>query len=216
MNNHFTFNTVLTSRGKQLQYLFSVPKDFKTGETYPTLLALPPGEQTRDLVMVYTSWLPTFQEKGWVVCSPVAPDGNLFFRGSERYLPQIMDHIEDQVNLAGGKFYLFGVSNGGISAFRVATLNPERFHSLTVLPGWPKPADEKRLDTLINMPVNFLVGELDGRWREKSKLFHDRIASMGGDSTLEVIPGEGHTAFHSIQVQRLLQIIQRNHQRLRT
>jgi predicted peptidase len=210
MANHFDFNTFLTPRGKQLEYLISVPEAFEVGGTYPTLLALPPGDQTRDLVMVYESWLPTFQEQGWVVCCPVAPDGKLFFQGSERYLPQIMDHIEGRVNLAGGKFYLFGVSNGGISAFRAATLNPERFHSITVLPGWPKPADEERLDALTNMPINFLVGELDGRWRTKSELFSGKISSMGGDTTLEVIPGEGHMAFHSMQVQRLIQISQRN------
>jgi pimeloyl-ACP methyl ester carboxylesterase len=120
-----------------------------------------------------------------------------------------MDHIESQINLSAAKFYLLGVSNGGISAFRVATLNPERFHSVTVLPGWPKPADEKRLETLINVPINFLVGELDGRWRAKSELFVDKILSLGGDAKLEVIPGQGHMAFQTISAQRLIQIMQR-------
>jgi hypothetical protein len=60
------------------------------------------------------------------------------------------------------------------------------------------------------MPINFLVGELDSCWREKSELFSSSITSMGGDATLEVIPGEGHTAFQTMQVQRLMQIIVRN------
>ena len=210
MANHLDFNTVITPRGKRLEYLISVPETFEVGGTYPALLALPPGDQTREMALVYEPWLPTFREQGWIVCSPVAADGKLFFQGSERYLPKIMDHIEGQVNLAGGKFYLFGVSNGGISAFRVATLNPDRFHSVTVLPGWPKPADENRLDTLLDTPINFLVGELDGRWRIKSEEFSRKIAAMGGDSTLQVIPGEGHLAFQVMQVQELMRIILRN------
>lgn len=210
MTERFTFRTLYTSRGKQLSYLLSTPKEFEAGRPHPTLLALPPGEQTRELALVYEPWLPYFRQKGWVVCSPITPDGKLFFQGPERYLPQIMDHIEEQVTLAGRKFYLFGVSNGGISAFRVATLHPTRFHSITVLPGWPKPADEKRLDALMEMPVNFLVGELDDRWLEKSEVFHDRISSMGGDSSLEVIPGQGHIAFQILQADRLIEIVQRN------
>jgi surfactin synthase thioesterase subunit len=203
------FNTVLTPRGKSLEYFISLPRKFEAGGTYPTLLALPPGEQTRDMTLVYEKWLPAFQAAGWVFCSPVAPDGKLFFRGSERYLPYVMDDIETQLNLGGGKFYLFGVSNGGVSAFRLATLHPHRFHSVTVLPGWPKPADEKRLDTLLNVPVNFLVGELDSRWRAKSELFSGKLAAMGGDATLEIIPGQGHMAFQAMQAQRLIQIIRR-------
>jgi len=78
-----------------------------------------------------------------------------------------MGHIKSQVIPAGGKFYLFGISNGGISVFRVATLNPERFHSSTVLPGWP---DENRLDKVLDMPINYLVGEIDSHWRENSEL----------------------------------------------
>ena len=167
MNSLAKFNSFKTSRGKQLEYLLSMPEGTTPGSDYRVLLALPPGDQTRDLVKVYEPWLPYFQEHGWVVCSPVAPDGKLFFRGSERYLPQILDHVESRVKVSRGKFYLFGVSNGGISAFRVATLNPERFHSLTVLPGWPKPADEKRLDKILKLPRNFLVGEADTRWRNK-------------------------------------------------
>ena len=76
-----------------------------------------------------------------------------------------MDHVESQVKLAGSKSYLFGVSNDGVSAFRMATLNPERFHSITIFPGWPKPADEKRFDSVSDIPINFQVGETDARWR---------------------------------------------------
>ncbi|HUS94077.1 MAG TPA: hypothetical protein VMZ24_02750 [Patescibacteria group bacterium] len=98
------FNTIHTSRGKQLEYLYTVPSEFKPGNSYPALLALPAGDQTREMALVYEAWLPFFRQPGWVVCSPIAPDGKLFFRGSERYRPQFMDHSESQVKPAGGKF----------------------------------------------------------------------------------------------------------------
>ncbi len=37
----------------------------------------------------------------------------------------------------GGKGHLAGVSYGGLSAYRVITEYPDRFLSLTVLPGVP-------------------------------------------------------------------------------
>ena len=36
----------------------------------------------------------------------------------------------------GGRFHVGGISNGGLSSFRVAVESPERFASLVVLPGF--------------------------------------------------------------------------------
>lgn len=204
------FHTFSTSRGKELGYLLSMPHDFGLEKTYPALLALPPGEQTRGLAQVYEPWFPYLQEQGWIVCCPVVPDEKLFFQGAERYLPCFMDYFESQFHMTGEKYYLFGVSNGGISAFRIATLNPERFHSITVCPGWPKPADAKRLDAILELPVNFLVGDMDTRWRKKAEEFSRKILEMDGDAVLELIPGQGHMAFHTISAARLLQTFMRN------
>lgn len=203
------FNFVTTPRGKKLEYLLSTPKNFHSGNSRPALLIFPPGEQTRELALVYQPWLPFFQGQGWVVVIPIAPDGNLFFRGSERYLPLLMDKVESEMSLYRGRFHLFGVSNDGISAFRVATLNPERFQSITVLPGWPKPADEKRLANILHIPLNFLVGEEDPPWRAKAETFWTKILEVGGEATLEIIPGEGHMAFATYPLEKLLEVITR-------
>jgi hypothetical protein len=61
----------------------------------------------------------------------------LIFRESERYLPRTKNHIESRVKLVGGKI-LFGVNDGGVSAFRAVTLYPEHFRSITALTGWAK------------------------------------------------------------------------------
>ena len=197
------YKFLTTPRGKKLEYLLSLPKDFDAAKTYHTILAIPPGDQTKEYVAAYESWFDYFAKQGWIVVSPVAPDGKLFFQGSERYLPYLMDQIQSEFKLDGDKFYLLGVSHGGNSSFRVGTLYPERFHSITVIPGWPKPADENRLENIVEVPVNFVVGEDDVRWRKKSEEFYETLKKMGGNVTLEYIPNEGHMAFQRYSFEKL-------------
>ena len=204
------YRTLTTSRGNKLEYFLGLPEDFAAKKRYRTVLALPPSEQTKSFVDDYQAWFDYFGEQSWVVVCPVVPDGKLFFQGSERYLPYLMDHLLSELKLLGDRFYLLGVSNGGISAFRIATLQPERFHSLTVMPGWPKPADEKRLQKLIGIPINFVVGENDDRWRKKSEEFTDTLSILGGDVSFELIPAGGHMAFQNYSLARLKQLLMRN------
>jgi len=203
------YKILTTPRGKKLEYFLSLPKDFDADKTYRTILALPPGAQTKEFVDAYLNWFDYFSNRDWVMACPVAPDGKLFFQGSERYLPYLMDHLQSEVKLQGDKFYLLGVSNGGISSFRIATLHPERIHSITVMPGWPKPADENRLETLLEIPVNFVVGEEDDRWLKKSEEFTETLTKMGGDVTLDIVPSEGHMAFHNFPLGKLEELLMR-------
>lgn len=204
------FHTLTTSRGVNLEYHLSLPRNFDTEKEYRVILAIPPGEQTRSLVDAYQKWFDHFAQRDWVMISPVTPDGKLFFQGSERYLPHLMDHIQKTFKVTGGRFYLLGVSNGGVSAFRIATLHPERFHSITVMPGWPKPADEGRLERIIRLPINFVVGEYDDRWRKKSEEFADALTRMGADVSLEIVPSEEHAAFHSYSPDKLERLLLKN------
>ncbi|MEK6221148.1 MAG: hypothetical protein N2D54_02770 [Chloroflexota bacterium] len=105
---------------------------------------------------------------------------------------------------------MFGVSKGGISAFRIASLHPDLFHSLTVLPGWPKSADEKRLHKILGIAVNFLVGEKDSRWRKKSEYFSAHLTNLGGDVVLEIFPEAGHTAFQTFPLPHLMDLMIRH------
>jgi dipeptidyl aminopeptidase/acylaminoacyl peptidase len=205
---HFSgFKSLTTPRGKSLEYFLSLPKDFDKDKTYRTMLAIPPGAQTKEFLDAYSHWFDYFLTRNWIMVSPVTPDGKAFFQGSDRYLPYLMDQIQGEFKLAGDKFYLLGVSNGGISSFRVATLHPERFHSITVMPGWPKPADENRLKTIVDIPINFVVGEEDERWRKKSEEFYETLKKKGCDVTLEIVPSEGHMAFHRYPLDKLEKIL---------
>ena len=203
------YKTLTTPRGKSLEYFLSLPKDFDKDKTYRTIFAIPPGEQTKEFVDAYSHWFDYFAKRDWITVSPVAPDGKAFFQGSERYLPYLMDHIQSEFKLGGDKFYLLGVSNGGNSSFRVGTLYPERFHSITVMPGWPKPADENRLETIVDIPINFVVGEQDDRWLKKSEEFYETLKNMGCNVTLEIVLSEGHMAFHNYPFDKLEKLLMR-------
>ncbi|RMF81167.1 MAG: hypothetical protein D6737_05870, partial [Chloroflexi bacterium] len=80
--------------GVTLQYALVTPDDFDVTRTYPALLALPPGDQTMQMVdwgLKY--WAEEAARRSWLVVSPASPDGRMFFTGAEVYIPALLDHI---------------------------------------------------------------------------------------------------------------------------
>ena len=184
------------SDGTTIEYTLVLPNEFEPGGTYPVLLALPPGGQGQQEVdaLLDRVWEDEARERGWIVVSPVAPDGALFFEGSERYVPEFLGIIEAAYPPEGGKFHLAGVSNGGLSAFRVVLNNPELFHSLLAAPGFPPtPGDAEKLDRLAGeIPVAMYVGENDTGWREQMEASQAELRRLGGEASLTVSSGDGH------------------------
>jgi predicted peptidase len=179
--------------GTLLEYGVVLPDGFTTEERYPVLIAFPPGVQTKAMVeagMGY--WGTEGQARGWVVVSPIAPGGTLFFQGSEQYVPEFLQRIEAIYPPERGTFHLAGVSNGGISAFRIATMLPEKFASITAVPGFPQPADFNQLDKLTNIPITMYVGENDSSWVERMTATEAELQRLGGQVSLTIVPNEGH------------------------
>lgn len=188
-----TYFQMTLADGMPLEYGVVLPNGFVEGETYPVLIAFPPGPQTRGMVVAGNRyWGAEGQARGWVVVSPVAPEGTLFFQGSEQYLPEFLQRIELIYPPEGGRFHLAGMSNGGISAFRIATMMPERFASITAVPGFPQTADFAQLDKLISIPVALYVGENDTSWVERMTATEAELQRLGGQVSLTIVPNEGH------------------------
>ena len=181
--------------GVTISYTIVLPPDYSAAQPYPLLLALPPGSQTPSMVAagLDSYWQAGALANSWVVVSPVAPDGQLFFQGAETYLPEFLEAIARRYPPEGGKFHLSGISNGGLSAFRIAGSHPELFHSLLVLPGYPPtPADEANLPALKEMPIAMYVGANDSGWLRPMRETAATLNNQGGTVTLEVVPDEGH------------------------
>ncbi len=187
----------LTNDGRTLDYLIALPPNFDPRAPYPVLLTLPPGEQTRDMAQTALDryWEAEGLARGWVVVTPIAQKGKSFHSGLERAVPYLLDEVSRAVVFEGGKAHLAGVSNGGKSAFRIATEYPGRFHSLTVLPGFP-PDDRATLGlrSLNQLPggVAMYVGEDDPKWLQPMRETKQRLDAYGITTTLEVWPANGH------------------------
>lgn len=181
--------------GTTVDYVAVAPAGFKPGDTAPVLLAMPPGGQDLSLTraIVDGTYAPQALARGWVVVSPAAPDGQLYFRGSETLIPAMMSWIESWVTVEGGRFHMAGISNGGLSAFRLAADQPDRFASIVAFPGFPRnDEDRAALADLTDIPVRMFVGETDTSWVTPMEETLQQLTDLGGDVTLEIMPGEGH------------------------
>jgi predicted esterase len=189
-----TFQSVAISDGTVVDFAVSLPPEFDAAREWPTLLALPPGSQTTAMV---ESGLDRYWSagagRGWVVISPAAPGGRLFFEGSESIVGEFLDIVGLTYRPENGRYHLAGVSNGGISAFRVAAREPGRFRSLLVAPGFPLSyADVDALVRLVDLPVAMYVGELDSGWVGPMTDTFASLSAFGAEVTLDVVPGAGH------------------------
>ena len=179
--------------GTPLDYGVVLPQGYVEGEMYPLLLAFPPGPQTAAMVVAGNRyWGEEAKARGWVVVSPIAPNETLFFQGSEQYLPEFVQRIEAIYPPEGGKLHVAGVSNGGISSFRIATMMPEKIASITAVPGFPQTADFNELEKLTAIPITLYVGENDASWVERMTATEKEIQRLEGRVSLTIVPNEGH------------------------
>lgn len=178
-----------------IDYVMLTPEGFAVGDRAPVVLALPPGGQSLDAVQntVARVYEREALRRGWVIVSPAAPGGELYFEGSEALIPGLISWIKSWVDAQGGAVHLAGVSNGGISAFRIAAENPDDVRSIVVFPGFAQSGDDQRaLSDLSDVPVRMFVGQNDSEWVTAMRNTQERLDDAGGDVTLEIVPGAGH------------------------
>ncbi len=188
--------TLELQAGGRLEFLLLEPRDFDAERAHPVLLALPPGDQSLEMVAAGLElyWRSEAHARGWIVVSPAAPRGELFADGDGSALIELLDHVAAKVHVAGGRVHVAGPSNGGRSAFRFALQHPERTASLTVLPGFPPAGPEPvRLEPLLDIPIAMFVGGEDERWLAESRTCLAALTELGARSiSLVEFPGEGH------------------------
>jgi len=182
------------SDGTQIEYGLILPEGFDPNNEYPVLLALPPGGQSIDLAVsvAQATYLPEALAREWVIIAPAAPNGMLFFQGSERYIGELLDSLS-WIRSEDVRYHLAGISNGGRSAFAVAQLDPDRYTSMVVFPGYPEsPSSTTALANLTRLPISMFVGGSDPAWIEPMTVTRDTLHSMGGSVSLVILEGEGH------------------------
>ncbi len=178
----------------RLRYALTLPAGHDPAVPTPAVLALPPGPQTEQMVdLAHRAYWDAAEQRGWIVVSPVAPDGRLFFDGAEVLIPTLLAEIRERFALEGDAFHLAGISNGGIAAFRVASQHPEQFCSLLAAPGLPgSDEDFEGLERLREIPVRMVVGADDARWVGRMRETETRLKELGAPVELTVLEGQGH------------------------
>lgn len=196
-NNPYYFYLGIPVRSnKVLEFALILPENYSSERSYPVLLAFPPGYQSRAEMewAVQKYWIRQSIQRNWIVVSPVAPGGQYFHEGSETYIAMLMDTLQHRYNIEENKFHVAGISNGGISSFRIAIQYTSRIRSLTVFPGVPPTeADYALLNRLINIPVTMYVGGLDSPdWINEMDSTATILQNLGGQVTYKIFPNEGH------------------------
>ena len=157
--------------GTSVRYRVVLPNNYDPAKTYPGVLAFAGGGQTWDIVdgMIRRQFQQQAEKRGYIVVSPAAPGGRLFFEGGEKIFPEFFTRILADYKIEGNKFHIAGRSNGGISAFHVAALFPQ--YLAHRIPRLPDVRDQPAVES------NLLGVHLHARRRARFRLAVDHERS---------------------------------------
>jgi predicted peptidase len=195
---HSAFAEVQTKTAKigktTVQYKVVLPKGYDPAKAYPCVLAFGGGPQTMDVVdrTLQRNWQKEAEARGYIVILPAAPDDVLFFEGSEKIFPEFLVKILADYKIQDNKFHAAGMSNGGISAFLVASMNPQYFLSITGFPGYLLRPTAVNLKNISQMCINMYVGALDSWWVENMQQQSSEFLKAGMNVKFSAEKGQSH------------------------
>jgi len=181
--------------GTTIHYRLILPNGYDSAKAYPAVLAFPGGPQTMDMVegTVERNWREQAERLGYIVVVPAAPDGQLFFEDEgAKVFPEFLTKLLANFNILDNKFHIAGVSNGGLSAFRIAASYPQYFWSVTGLPGYLLDPTPARIRALAKLCINMYAGEMDTAWLESEKTQAAQFRAQGLTVEFSGEPGQGH------------------------
>lgn len=183
-----------TFGGMQVTYRVILPNHYDAAKAYPAILHFAGGGQTLQIVerSTETDWRATAEQKGYIVISPAAPDGRLFFEEGARIFPSFIDLILKSYKVAGGKLHVTGHSNGGLSAFHVASLFPQYFLSVTGYPGLLDGGSPEKLAALKSLCLYMFVGEQDTSWLRAMQAQYNQMQERGANIRFAIEKGQSH------------------------
>jgi poly(3-hydroxybutyrate) depolymerase len=167
--------------GLKLTYKVLLPPGYDAGQAYPAVLVFTGGPQSLEMAerTLSVDWRQEAERRRYIVISPGTPDGALFFQGADRVFPAFLDQILRDYRVRGGKLHVAGHSNGGVSAFHVASLYPQYFATLTGYPGLLDGADVSRSAAIKPLCIFMHVGDMDEGWHRAMKQQSDNLARQG-------------------------------------
>ena len=164
--------------GTTVLYKIVLPDGFDPAKSYPAVLAMGGGSQTMQTVdtILARNFRAEAEKRGYIVVSPSAPDGDLFFEEGDRIFPEFLKNIMADYKIQDNKFHIAGVSNGGIAALHVAAANPQYFLTVTAFPGYMWEPTVKNLRQFRKCASSCMSGNSTPicgtmRWRARPRSF---------------------------------------------
>jgi predicted peptidase len=183
-----------TFNGLTIQYKVVLPDHYDPAREYPTILAFPPGGQEMRLVdnRLEANWRVEAERRGYIVISPAATNGELFFEAGARIFPEFIEQIFKDYKVKGGKLIVAGASNGGLSAFYVASKYPQYVRTLVGYPGLLDHVTAAAVKALKPMCIFMHVGGDDNGWKTEMQSQAAELKRDGLNVTFTVEPGQPH------------------------
>lgn len=180
--------------GTQVDYKVLLPPGYNPAKAYPVVLVFTGGGQAIQAAenTIVTDWKPEADKRGYIVISPAAPGGELFFQGGDKVFPAFLDMIAKDYKVAG-KMHVAGHSNGGLSAFHIAAKYPAYFSTVTGYPGlWQDNPEAEYPAALKPMCLYMHVGDMDDDWRRAMQQQVSEIVGIGYRIKITVEKNQTH------------------------
>lgn len=149
--------------GITVHYKVVLPPGYQPTKAYPVILGFGGGPQTMRTVdgVIDNNLRAEAERRGFVVVVPAAPEAGLYFEGGAVIFPEFLAQLVATYKVPGGRLHVAGVSNGGLSAFNVASLYPQYFLSVTGFPGMLYEPTAARIQALKGLCIAMYVGDHD-------------------------------------------------------
>ena len=151
---------------------------------------------------VMRNWREQAENLGYIVVVPAAPNGDLFFEQGDRVFPAFIVKLLADFKILQNKFHIAGVSNGGLSAFHIASLYPQYFWSVTGLPGFLDDGSPERVQALSKLCIYMYAGEMDPGWLRSERTEAAKFRSQGFTVEFNEEKGRGPRHAHARRQRR--------------
>ena len=181
--------------GVTVNYKVVLPDGYDPAKAYPAILAFGGGPQTMNTVngILDRNFRAEAEKRGYIVVSPAAPGGDLFFEEGAQIFPDFLKMILADYKIEGGKFHIAGVSNGGISSMHIAAAYPAYFLSVTAFPGYLWEPSRAKLDRMSKLCVFMYVGENDEyMWHDEMRAEVEYLRAKGTVARYTIEKGQPH------------------------
>ena len=170
----------IAHQGEKLDFRVTLPKNFQNNKTYPLLL-VPGFESPNEPYSLYIGDMPSSYD--WIIVESVI---NI----KSALTNELINFIKSSYPI--GDVYISGFSANSIPMFKLIKEHPNLFVGAIAMPGYANGIDRTVFESNPELKIILIVGENDTYWKNQAGSAFQRLRSIGFDTSLHIIPGQGH------------------------